>query len=282
MPRRLELAGPSFEKDMRTFSSLYSKLGVAIGGKSALGLMIEPKLSENSPPEKKTSRSTPWRILEKNYGIELAEGETSSRIGRSGEIDLIVYANMNLYLIELKALNLECNNAIRYMRGKAPLQCARYAAWVREKEKLHGFLEKHGIKEEQLNAVRIMVCSSGIFKDLEVTCPGTGDHFAVVSEFSLFCTMSGIFSFSLKEPFPLNVGTVSAPLKIINDSVRQVEVVNADREIGQRISSQLIRWIKLITYDRRKEYIEITVSDEETKAFNSLGTGHVINEAYPR
>jgi hypothetical protein len=277
--RRLELAGPSFEEDVRTFSSLYSQ-GVSIGGKSALGLMIEPKRSENNQSEQKTSRSIPWRILEKNYSIELAEGETSSRIGRRSEIDLIVYANMNLYIIELKALNLECNNAIKYMRGKAPLQCARYAAWVREKEKFKGLLEKHGIKEEQLSAVRIMVCSSGIFKDLEVICPETGEHFAVASEFSLFCTMSGIFSLSLKEPFPLNVGTISAPLKMINDSVCQVAVVDVDKELGQRISSQLIRWIKLITYDRRKEYMEMSVSDEETRAFNFLGTGHVLNEAY--
>lgn len=182
--RRLELAGPSFEKDMHTFSSLYSKLGVSGGGKSALGLMIEPKLSENSHPEQKTSRSIPWRVLEKNYNIELAEGKTSERIGKCGEIDLIVYANMNLYLIELKALNLECNNAVKYMREKASFQCARYSAWVREKEKFNELLQKHGIKEDQLNAVRIMVCLSGIFKDLEVTCPENSECFAVVSVFS--------------------------------------------------------------------------------------------------
>lgn len=92
--------------------------------------------------------------------------------------------------------------------------------------------------------------------------------------------MSGIFSLSLKEPFPLDVGTISAPLKIIDDNVRQVVVVDVNKEVGQRISKQLIRWINLITYDRRKKYIDITVSDAEAKAVNFLGTGYVINEVY--
>lgn len=277
--RRLELPGPSFERDMQNLSSFYSKFGVAGGDKSAVGLMIEPRLT-GRPARQKTSRSIPWRILGKEIPVELVEDPISKLSGNFGSIDLVVYANMNLYLIELKALNLECNSAIKYMREWAPVQCARYAKWVREKAKFNKFLQEHGIKENQLNAVRILVCSSGIFKDLDVTCKATGECFAVVSEFSLFSTMSGIFSLSIKEPFPLGVGRASAALKIINDDIRQVEVVDVDKELGQRISHQLIGWTKLITYDRREKYIGITVSEEETKAVNLFGTGYIINEAY--
>jgi predicted Zn-ribbon and HTH transcriptional regulator len=277
--RRLEIAGPSFERDMQELSSFYSKFGVAGGEKSALGLMIEPRLAGH-PTGQKTSRSTPWRILGKEVPVELTEDPISKLSGNFGSIDLVVYANMNLYLIELKALNLECGKAIKYMRERAPVQCARYAEWVREKGKFDELLQKHGIREDQLNAVRILVCSSGIFKDLEVKCQETGECFAVVSEFSLFSTMSGIFPLSLKEPFPLGVGTISAALKIINENIQQVNVVDVDKELGQRISRQLIGWTKLITCDRRRKYIGVTVREEETKAVNLFGIGHIINEAY--
>lgn len=277
--RRLEIAGASFESDMQKLSSFYSKFGVAEGEKSALGLMIAPRLT-GQPTGQKTSRSTPWRILGKEVPVELTEDPISKLSGNFGSIDLVVYANMNLYLIELKALNLECNKAIKYMREWAPVQCARYAAWVREKEKFNELLQKNGIRDDQLNAVRILVCSSGIFKDLEVKCQETDEHFAVVSEFSLFSTMSGIFPLSLKEPFPLGVGKISAALKIINGNFRQVAVVDVDKELGQRISSHLIGWTNLITFDRRKKYIGVTVSEEETKAVNLFGMGYIINEAY--
>lgn len=54
--RRIEIAGSSFERDMQKPSSFYSKFGVAGGEKSALGLMIEPRLSGH-PTGQKTSRS---------------------------------------------------------------------------------------------------------------------------------------------------------------------------------------------------------------------------------
>lgn len=277
--RRLEIAGSSFESDMQTISNFYSKVGVTGGEKSALGLMIEPRLTEQSS-DQKTSRSVPWQILGKEVPVELTEDPISKQSGTFGAIDLVVHANMNLYLIELKALNLECNKAIKYLRRWAPIQCARYSAWVREKNKYNELLRKHKIREDQLKSVRIVVCSSGIFKDLEVTCQETAESFAVVSEFSLFSTMAGIFPLSIKNPFPLGIGKISAALKIIDNNFRQVNLVNVNKELGQKMSSQLIGWNKLITFDRRKKYASITVKNEEAQAVNLLGTAHVLNEAY--
>jgi hypothetical protein len=277
--RSLELAGPSFEKDIDTFSKFYSEAGITTGGKSAIGVMIEPKIETRTSSQYKTSRSIPWRVLEKNYPIQLDDCEVSRQLGRSTAIDLIIYANMNVYLVELKALNLECNNSIKYMRKKAPTQCAKYSAWAKQPG-MSDLLKKHGIKADQLNCVRVVVCSSGIFKDLDVTCQATGECFPVVSEFSLFSTMAGIFSLSLKEPFPLDVGTMSAALKITNDSINKVAIVDLDQVLVPQISKKLIKWTMLITLDRRKKYEEITVNEDEAKAMNLFGTGYMLHEAY--
>jgi len=276
--RKLELAGQSFEKDMSTLSTFYSKVGIKLGGTSALGVTIEPRLKERQ--QGKTSRSVPWRILERKFPINLQENDLSEIIGRSGEIDLIVYANMNLYLIELKALNLESRHAIKYVREKAPIQCAKYAAWVRNTEEFEKFLKKHEIKENQLNSVRIVICTSGVFQDLNVECKETGEYFVVVPEYILFSAMAGLFTLSLKEPFPSRIETIAPGIKIPNENISQVKRVDIDKEIGKIISEQLILWVKLITFDRRKEYGQLKADEKAASALNFFGTTFIMNEAY--
>jgi hypothetical protein len=241
--------------------------------------MIQPKMETKEFQRYKTSRSIPWRVLEKNYTIQLDDCYTARQLGHTTAVDLIIYANMNVYLVELKALNLESHNSIKYMREKGPIQCAKYSAWAKQ-QGMKDLLKKHGIREDQISSIRVVVCSSGIFRDLEVTCKTTGECFAVVSEFSLFSTMAGIFSLSLKNPFTLNVGSISAALKITNEKISHVEVVDLDNALRVQISKLLIKWMKLITYDRRKEYESITVSDREVYNANFFGTGNILHEAY--
>jgi hypothetical protein len=276
--RKLEYAGKSFEKDIEMLSNFYSKLGFKLGGKSALGVMIEPRLEEST--QRLTSRSIPWRILEREFPINLDENDISKTIGRSGKIDLIVYANMNLYLIELKALNLESRDAIKYMKEKAPIQCAKYAAWVRNKEEFEQFLQKHGIMEHQLNSVRILVCSSGVFQDLNVRCKETGEYFAIVPEYILFSTMTGLFTLSLKDPFPSRIETIAPGIMIINENVSQVNMVYIDPEIGRKISEKLLSWVDLITADRRQKFEQLQVDESVARAYNIFGTSFLMHEAY--
>lgn len=277
--KKLKLLGPSFEKDIATFSSFYSKAGISTGDKAAFGFMIEPR-SKKKSMSLKSSRSAPWRILEKNYPIKLKDPNSVQLVGESGSIDLIVYANMNLYLIELKALNREDRHAIKYMKKKGLTQCAKYAAWVREKDEFENLLERHKIKENQLNSVRILACSSGIFRDLSLTCQATGESFAIVSEFVLFSTMTGLFHLSLKNPFLSRVGTISAGLKITDDNVSQVEIVDNDKALRNKITEQLVLWMKLITYDRRKKYENVTVEEKDVRRATFFETGYLMNELY--
>jgi hypothetical protein len=276
--RKLELPGESFERDINTVSTFYSKVGIKLGGKSALGVMIEPSFEERRLG--KTSRSVPWRILERKIPISLPDNTLSRTLGKSGEIDLIVYANMNLYLMELKAINLEDRYAMRYMREKEPVQCAKYAAWTRNKKGIEKLLQKHGIKEQQLNSVRIVICSSGVFQDLYVECKETGEFFAIVPEYILFSAMSGLFALSVKEPFPSRIETIAPGLKITSEDLSQVKRTDVEKEIGKGLSEQLILWTKLITFDRKKEYEQLKTDENSAKAFSFLGTAFVMNEAY--
>jgi len=276
--RKLKLHGQTFENDIALLSTFYSKVGIKLGGKSALGVMIEPRLEEKS--QGKTSRSIPWRILEKNFPINLPENEISRKIGRSGRIDLVVYANMNLYLIEMKALNFESRHAIRYMREKAPIQCARYAEWIRNTKGLEELLQKHGIKEHQLNSIRIVICSAGVFQDLTAHCVETGEHFAIVSEYGLFSTMAGLFTLSFKESFLSRIETIAPSIKITNEGVSQIKRIDLEKELGEKMSEHLILWVKLIMFDRRQKYEDLKVDEKVARALNFFGPGFVMNEAY--
>ena len=275
--RKLELAGSSFEEDVNTISSFYSRSGVTLGGKSAFGYMIEPQLVDDNK-KAVTSRSIPWQILERNFQIQLDDDPFN--IGKDGEVDLIVYANMSIYLIELKALNLEDRYAIKYLKEKAPIQCARYSSWVRNKGKFEAFLKKHNIHDEQLKSVRIVICSSGGFKELYVPCDSTGESFAVVSEFVLFSTMAGYFSLSLKNPFPQRVGLISTGLRISSEITPHIGIFDNGKKLREEIASKLLHWRELITYDRREPFEAIKISENLAKGVSFLETGYLLNEAY--
>lgn len=278
--RKLKLAGKSFEEDIELFSTLYSKAGIKTGGKSSFGVMIEPSFKKKLQLPIKTSRAIPWKILGKKLPITLEEDNVTNTIGKSGEIDLIVYANMNLYLLELKAINLNSRHAIKYMREKAPIQCAKYAKWVRDKNQFRKFIQEHKISPHHLNSVRIIICSSGVFQDLWVGCPETGEQFAIVPEYILFSTMAGRFTLSLKAPFPPRVDLIAPGIKILDEKVTNVARLDLEKELGEGISKLLLYWTRLTTLDRRQNFVQPKVDLTTAKALNFLGPMYVMNEEY--
>lgn len=277
LARKLEQAGPSFEKDIEILSNVYSRSGIKLGGKSAFGVMIEPRTEEK--PMGITSRNIPWRILERNIAFNLTKNDISEELGESGEIDLIVYANMNLWLLELKARNLKSNRVVKYLREDAPIQCARYAAWVRSPE-FKSFLKKHSIDDHKLNSVRVVICSSGVFRDLLVKCEITNEIFSIISEYTLFSTIAGIFALSLKNPFPSRIESMTPGIKIANRGIRQITKVDIEYDLGVKISDILIPWIEHIKFDRRQIYEEIQIDVEFARGVNIFGSTYINYEAY--
>lgn len=59
----------------------------------------------------------------------LAMDPTGSKLaGKTVEIDSIAYANFNIYLMELKWLNLAIDRVKKHVKDVAPQQCAKYSS----------------------------------------------------------------------------------------------------------------------------------------------------------
>ncbi|MEM3697462.1 MAG: hypothetical protein QXQ94_08210 [Candidatus Bathyarchaeia archaeon] len=280
--RSLNLAGPSFEESVAAISSFYSKVGLQAKNLSSFGLMIEPKFPEQENHELiKTSRSIPWRILGTNIPITLPPDNIAQKIGSSGEVDIILYANMNIYLVELKALNLGSKDALEYCRKDAPKQCAKYAHWVRKSPMFKKLLQNNGISDKDFKSVRILICSSGGFPELLARCQETGEAFAIVPEYILFSVMAGLFTLSLKEPFPSRLSTIVPSLKLATLGAHP-KILQADTNtlLREAIATRLVEWIKLITFDRRKPFTEFKFDVESAKVSSFFKVYYIMNEVY--
>lgn len=279
--RSLHLAGSLFEEDIAMISSFYSTTGLQTGSLSSFGIMIEPKIREKKEEMIKTSRNIPWKILGKNVSVTMPIDDITSKIGSSGEVDIIVYANMNIYLIELKALDLDSKEALEYCQRKAPVQCARYAHWVRNSSGFKKILQDHGISRKDFKSVRILTCSSGGFTELFAKCQETGEVFAIVPEYILFSVMGGLFTLSLKYPFPQRISTITPSLRLATVG-RHLKILQLDTDnvLRERISSRLLEWAELITFDRRKTLREFEFDPEHAKSYSFFKANYLMNEVY--
>jgi hypothetical protein len=280
--KSLKLAGPSFEEDIALVSSFYSKAGIRTGSLSSFGVMIEPKTQAQKKKESiKTSRNVPWQILGRNVPIKLPADDITKRIGCSGEVDMIVYANMNIYLIELKAANLDSKKAVEYCRKKAPIQCAKYSHWVRTSPEFRKLLQDNKITKKSIKTIRVLACSSGGFDELYVKCEETMEYFAIVPEYILFSVMAGLFTLSLKEPFPSRIKTIAPGLRLAASKNRiQVLQLDVNSVLRERMAEKLLKWLEMITFDRRRAFDQFRFDAENAKAFAFFGSNIVLNEVY--
>jgi len=136
--RSLDVCGGFFEEETRCILKLLSNDNIRLDYSKVFGLV--PVLKRSRPS--KTKFKMDWKILAKNFPISIKDRLISQIVGEKGEIDLIVYANFSVYLLELKSLNLTVNRARKHIRELAPKQCAKYAAWARQKDKLTILLKK--------------------------------------------------------------------------------------------------------------------------------------------
>lgn len=248
---KTKMRGRLFEENMARVLSFYSKTGVREGSQAPLGLIVEPEppglLIE---PEEGTSKLN-WKILEKNLSIYIPNHVIPKKIRRHGEVDVMVLVEHDLYLIELKSINLRDKEATEYLKKKTPVQCAKYAHWVRNCKQFEEILHKHGLKNRDIRSVKILACCSGVFENLTATFHETGECFAVVPEFVLFSIMAGFFK-------PINAASLTRiegmalGLKIAYERNPPVVCMfNLQEEIEKKLSSRCLEWIRLAKVDRK-------------------------------
>lgn len=279
--KRIRLEGSSFERDIASFCAFYSKMGILTGGLSSVGLMVEP--ATGSARGKKiipSSRDTPWRVLGKSVPISMPLDDITAKIGAVGEVDLIVYANMSVYLIELKATELDSKKALKYCRDKAPLQCAKYSYWIKKSPDFNRILKENGIDETKIKSVRVVVCSSGGFPELLSKCEQTNESFAIVPEYILFSIMAGLFTLSLKDPFPQRIFSMVPGMRLAKDNSPRILQMYDMEALRKRISGRLVEWMETAVFDRRKAFTNAGFNEENARSVSFLSGAWIMNELY--
>ena len=255
--RSLDVAGDFFEEETRVILKLLSGDNIRLKYSPSFGMV--PVLKTKRPSKSKVKMN--WRILEKNFPISIKNPRISKIVGEKGEIDLIVYANFSIYLLELKSLNLTVDRARKHIKEVAPKQCAKYAAWARQREEFLSLLEKHGISEDDVKSVRIICCTNGIFDDTEIVCSETGERFAIVPQFIVFSLFVGSVTVSMKDVFPELVLRLRNGLLIAIPSIKNLGLIDCRKQISQTANALLTRWLSLMIYDRRRDYKEISFKE---------------------
>jgi len=206
-------------------------------------------------PVRRKARKQPatdsWRILEKNLKIEIRDETSPTQAIQQGEIDLIVYANYNIYLLELKSVNLSAKKATKYLNRKAPIQCSKYAGWIRKQENLGSLMVKHDIPEHKLNSVRILCCTSGVFDKTSVKNAETGERFAVIPLFLMFNLFAGVFTSAIRDIFPPFIKRIKNGLHIALPSLHRSYLLDNREELSETANLLIQDWLKLMTFDRR-------------------------------
>jgi len=194
-----------------------------------------------------------WRIIARNVKISI-DDPISDKIGKNTEIDLVIYANYHLYLIELKSMNLNSSRVNRDI-DKAANQCLKYSCWIKQNE-FKDFIQANGLKEDDFRAVRIICCTNGVSNNLEITSE-TGEKFAVVPQYALFSLLAGVFTVAMREVMPEEILQFRNGALTALPTIEEIGIVDLQGEISKVANGLINRWFSLMTFDRRKNFNEI-------------------------
>lgn len=271
--RSLDICGDFFEEETRNLLKGLSDDNLRLRYSPVFGLIPALKTQRASKSKIKMN----WRMLEKNFPISIKDPLISEMVGEKGEIDLIVYANFSIYLIELKSLNLTSNRAKKHINTVAPKQCAKYAAWARQKEEFLSLLVKHGIPEDDVKSVRVVCCTNGLFDNTEIVCSETGERFAVVPQFMLFSLFMGTVTVAMRDVFPGQIPGVRNGILMAIPGIERMGIIDFRKDISKTANGLLSRWLALMIFDHRRAYEE--VSFREAKPFE-LGRFLIFREIH--
>jgi len=195
-----------------------------------------------------------WRILEKGFKIVLPDQTDPNTIPEMGEIDLIIYANYSLYLLELKSINLSTKKTVKHLKKKASHQCSKYARWIRNGDNLRSIMEKHGITDNKLRSVRILCCTNGVYDKTSIIDSNTNERFAVLPTFLLINLFSGVFTLSVRDVFPNFVKHIKNGLYFAFPTLQGSYLLNNVEKINETANQIIHDWYNLMTFDRRRDF----------------------------
>lgn len=186
-------------------------------------LRYEP---EHVDTPEKLSKIFDVQILERNLPINIPEMKKLN-IADEGEIDLLIYSNNNLFILEAKSF---FGERIKKAFQKASEQCTKYRAWINTDEFKEIVEKKHGI--ERFRNIYIFIITNRQEDRLFTKCMKSNLYFPVISFSMLPLLLLGLYmtELSTKELIPKHlidilVGIVSRnfPKYSIVDDPEQFE-----------------------------------------------------------
>lgn len=241
-----QIIGSIFENELSNWLKLYQNRGIGLQpSRAGFGTVVAPQT------QIPTSISLSFRgVLESNLDFTVPDSSPTSAAGNEGEIDAIIHANHSLYLLELKAIDMNSTQANRYLKAKAGIQCGRYAEWARENTEFTDLLSAHKLNSMDIHDLRIITCTWGVTDQFFVHSSETDDMFAVMP----FSTILGLFGgVVIADPFGMEVDHYNTLANAIALTRKRIEIkhVIAPEKRYNLMMDLLFKWIQLATLDRR-------------------------------
>ncbi len=168
----INIAGDFYEEELYMRISALNDGVIKFRGNRNYFLGYEPEYIKNP---KKLSKIYDIQILERNLDINVP-GMDLLDISEEGEIDLLIYSNNNLFIIEAKSF---FGKKIQKGFQKASEQCTKYRNWIETDEFKKVINEKHGIGK--FRNIFILIITNRQENRLYVKCTKSNLFFPVIS-----------------------------------------------------------------------------------------------------
>ena len=163
------------------------------------------------------------QILERNHDIT-APNASKHNISVDGEIDLIIYSNDNLFLLEAKSFfSKSLSSNIQY----ASDQCTKYREWIDTAE-FNELIEKHKI--QNLNKIFILILTNRQEERLYVKCNKSGYYFPIISFSLLPLLLMGFYTLDISKRKIVPSDLIEVLKEIVIEKFKDFEIIQENHE----------------------------------------------------
>ena len=163
------------------------------------------------------------QILERNHDIT-APNASKHNISVDGEIDLIIYSNNNLFLLEAKSFfSKSLSRNIQF----ASDQCTKYREWINTTG-FNELIEKHKI--QNLNKIFILILTNRQEERLCVKCNKSGFYFPIISFSLLPLLLMGFYTLDISKRKIIPSDLIEALKEIVIEKFKDFEIIQENHK----------------------------------------------------
>jgi len=212
--------GPFYEEEIKNRINLINIGLVTLRGNRDYLVGYQPIKQDKSI---ETINNFNIQVLERNYDIT-SPNVTKYNISADGEIDLIIYSNKNLFLLEAKSFfSKKLSSNIQY----ASDQCTKYREWI-DTPDFDALIEKHKI--QNLNKIFILILTNRQEEKLYVKSNKSGLYFPIISFSILPLLLIGFYTIHVSNKNIITRDLFKALMEILNEKLNYYKIIQAKSE----------------------------------------------------